>query len=172
MTTVKTYIIFFAILIATGATAQTTYKTLVKDFQNISGNWTGSLTYLDYTSGESYSMPADVEIKRIKKKNLFTFSDIYPDEPHANSVDTLILSMDGKYINDELIVSRKKLANGDVIIVTTRTGTDGNDNKPASFRFTYTLGKASFIKRKDVQFEGESEYINRHEYAYIKKTKG
>lgn len=167
----KLYLISFAFFIASSLSAQTDYKTLVKDFQRVSGNWTGSLTYLDYTSGELYSMPADVHIARIKKTNLFSFSDMYPDEPQANSIDTLNLSTDGKYINDGLIVSRKKLPNGDIEIVTTETGTDGNDDKPATFRTTYTLSKTRFIKRKDVQFEGDSEYIMRHEYAYTKKTK-
>ncbi len=153
----KSYLIAFAVLVAAGSYAQTSYKTLVKDFQKISGSWTGSLTYLDYSSGESYSMPADVEITRIDKTNLFAFSDIYPDEPHANSIDTLVLSADGKHINDELIVLRKKLPNGEISIVTTRTGTDGNDNKPATFRHTYTLSKTQFVKRKDVLFEGENE---------------
>ena len=167
----KLYLIPFAIFIASSLSAQTDYKTLVKDFQKVSGNWTGSLTYLDYTSAELYSMPADVHIARIKKTNLFSFSDIYPDEPQANSIDTINLSTDGKYINDELIVSRKKLPNGDIAIVTTETGTDGNDDKPATFRNTYTLSKTRLIKRKDVQFDGDSEYIMRHEHAYAKKTK-
>ncbi len=167
----KLYLIPFAIFIASSLSAQTDYKTLVKEFQKVSGNWTGSLTYLDYSSGELYSMPADVHIARIKKTNLFSFSDMYPDEPQANSIDTINLSTDGKYINDELIVLRKKLPNGDISIVTTRTGTDGNDNKPATFRYTYTLSKTQFVKRKDVQFEGENEFVNRHEYAYSKKRK-
>ena len=156
-------------LIATITNAQTNYKTVLKDFQKISGNWKGTLTYLDYSSGKPYTMPADIDIKRIDKTNKFAFSNSYPNEKSANSIDTVIISTDGKYINKELIKARRKLPNGNVEIVTEETGIDGNDNKPATFRHTYTFGKTIYKKRKDVQFIGENEWINRHEYSYTKQ---
>jgi hypothetical protein len=146
--------------------AQTSTKTPVKNFKKLLGSWQGTLTYLDYSSGKPYTMPADLEVKRIGKTNKFIFSDIYPNEKSANSVDTV--SIDGKYINNELIKSRRKLPNGDVEIITEEYGKDGNDNKPATFRNTYTLGNTIYKKRKDVQFNGETQWINRHEYSYKK----
>jgi hypothetical protein len=170
MTTFKIYLASFAILIATTTNAQTNYKTLLKDFQKISGNWKGSLTYHDYTSGKPYTMPADKHIERINKTNKFVVSNIYPNETSANSIDTINISSDGKYINKELIKSRKKLPNGAIEIITEEPGTDGNDNKPATFRHTYIFGKTTYKKRKDIQFAGEKEWINRHEYSYTKKS--
>ena len=153
----KFYLTAFIILVAAISNAQTNYKTLLKDFQKTSGNWKGSLTYLDYSSGKPYTMPADVGIKRINKTNKFELSNIYPNEMNANSIDTIIISTDGKYIDKELVKSRKKLPDGDVEIITEATGEDGNDNKPATFRYTYTIGKMTYKKRKDVQFKGENE---------------
>ena len=165
----KLYLTFsYIVLVATISNAQTNFKTLMKDFQNMSGSWKGSLTYLDYSSGKPYTMPADIVIKRIKTTNKFVLYNIYPKETNANSRDTISLSTDGKYIDKELVKSRRKLPNGDIEIITEEMGKDGNDNKQATFRNTYILGKTTYKKRKDVQFVGESEWINRHEYSYTK----
>ena len=168
MTKFKLYLVVFLISIGTVANSQTNYRTLLKDFKSISGSWKGSLTYLDYSSGKPYTMPADIVVKRIDKSNKFCFSNIYPNETSANSIDTVIISTDGIYINKERIKSRKKLSNGEVEIITEEMGTDGNDDKPATFRHTYTFGKTTYKKRKDVQFVGDSKWINRHEYTYTK----
>jgi hypothetical protein len=149
--------------------AQTSTKISAKDFKKLLGSWKGTLTYLDYSSGKPYTMPADIEVKRIKKTKKFIFSNIYPNEKSANSIDTTIISKDGKYIDKALIKSRRKLENGDIEIITEELGKDGNDDKPATFRHTYTFGYKTFKKRKDVQFIGETNWINRHEYSYKRK---
>lgn len=165
------YLTFSLVIITTICNAQTNLKTLLGDFQKISGSWKGSLTYLDYSSGKPYTMPSDLDIQRIDETNKFSFSNIYPNETNANSTDTIVLSEDGKYIDKELIKSRRKLSNGDIEIITEELGKDGNDNKPATIRHTYILGDKILKKRKDVKFAGEDKWINRHEYSYSRKTK-
>jgi hypothetical protein len=166
----KIYITLIIIFLTTTiCRAQNSFKTIQKDFYKLSGAWEGSLTYLDYSSGKPYTMPADIAIQRIGKTNKFVFSNIYPNEPNANSIDTISISIDGKYIDKELVKSRRKLPNGDIEIITEELGKDGNDNKPATFRHTYTLGPTTYKNRKDVQFTGGTEWINRHEYSYKKK---
>ena len=157
------------LLITTICSAQISFKTIKKDFYKLSGTWEGSLTYLDYSSGKPYTMPANIEIKRIAKTNKFVFSNIYPNETSANSIDTISISTDGKYIDKELVKSRRKLPNGDIEIITEESGKDGNDSKPATFRHTYTFGLRTYKNRKDVQFTGETVWINRHEYSYKRK---
>lgn len=161
--------LIIALLIATICDAQNNFKTIQKDFEKLSGTWQGSLTYLDYSSGKPYTMPADLEIKRFDKTNKFIFSNIYPNETSANSIDTISISTDGKYIDKELVKSRRKLPNADIEIITEEFGKDGNDNKPATFRHTYIFGQKTYKNRKDVQFTGVTKWINRHEYSYKKK---
>ena len=170
MKIMKRYIaVGFAVFVTTICHGQADFKTLVKDFENISGSWHGSLTYLDYSSGRPYTMPANTEIKRIGKTNKFAMAYIYPNETNANSIDTVAISSDGKYIDNALVKSRRRLPNGDIEIITEEPGKDGNDNKPATVRHIYIAGKKIFKKRKEVQFVGATEWINRHEYAFTKK---
>ena len=44
------------------------------DIEIILGDWTGSLTYIDYSSNEPYRMPADVTVKQDKNKNKLTLN--------------------------------------------------------------------------------------------------
>lgn len=163
---------FFMLFAIKSINAQQNAKTSSKDFKILVGSWEGTLTYLDYTSGKSYSMPANLEIKQLGKTKQFIFSNIYPNEPKANSSDTLTISIDGKFIGKKAIKSKKKLQNGEMEIIAEEKGKDGNDNKNATFRHTYTISKTIFKRRKDIQFEGENTWINRHEYSYkIKSNK-
>lgn len=77
---------------------------------------------------------------------------------------------DGQFIDEELVQTRKALTNGDIEIVTEEKAKDGNDNKQATFRHTYIIGKTHYSKRKDVQFEGDTNWIKRHEYSYTRKA--
>ena len=166
----KLLLLCLALFLAFTTQAQSYYKTLSKDLQRLKGSWKGTLTYLDYTSGKPYTMPADVYITRVVGTQLFLCSHHYPDEPKANAVDTLRLSPDGKMIDQEIIRSRRKLPGGGVEIITEETGVDGNDQLPATFRYTYRIGKDFFSQRKDVQFAGQTEWIQRHEYVYRRNT--
>jgi len=138
------------------------------DLSRLTGLWEGSLTYLDYTSGEPYTMGANVDIKRIGGTNRLLLSVSYPEEASANSTETLTLSADGTHIDDETVISRAEAKNGDILIVTEKTGTDGNDDRPAVFRFTYIIGRSTFSKKKEVRFDGETEWVTRHEYSYTR----
>lgn len=138
----------------------------LKDFKPLIGDWQGTLTYLDYSSGKPYTMSADVTIRRIRKTNKLVFANSYPQEPEANSADTLTIAADGQHIDTEGLKSRKVLATGELEIITEELGEDGNDNRAATFRHTYLISKTTFRRRKDVQFSGEQKWINRHEYAY------
>ena len=162
---------FFLSIITIGlsfmaCSAQGKTNSTINDFNKLQGNWKGSLTYLDYSSGKPYTMPADIKIEGIGTTNQYSFSNIYPNEPKANSIDTFIVSVDGKLINKETVKSRRSLPNGDVEIITEEPGTDGNDNKSAIIRHTYTIGKFKFQILKEVQFIGDRKWIKRHDYSY------
>lgn len=135
----------------------------VKDFRPAFGKWKGSLTYLDYSSGKPYSMPANITITANKQQGLILSLE-YPDEPKANGKDTLFISADGTMIDGARVVLNKKNNEGSREIVTEQNGTDGNDNRKAVLRYIYKISKKMFISRKEVRFEGEEKFILRNEF--------
>lgn len=166
----KTSLLLSLLILLSSATfSQKAAKISKKDFKNLIGYWTGSLTYLDYSSGKPFTLPADVEIRQLSTKNQFEFIHIYPDEPKANGSVTVTLSEDGTLLGNQQVVSNRKLKNGDREIITEIMGTDGNDDKPALMRYTTIFGKESYINRKDVQFVGEESWIMRNESKYQRK---
>ena len=129
------------------------------------GKWKGAITYIDYTSGKPFTMPANVTISKDNSsdKNL-VLSFEYPEEPKANGKDTLMISNDGRQVNGASLVSKKKNKDGNLEIVTEEPGVDGNDNQKAILRHIYTIGKSIFISRKEVKFEGQNNFMLRNEY--------
>lgn len=166
----KTFCIstIFCLLSFYSISAQTVTTVSKNDFKDLIGSWQGALTYLDYTSNEPYTMPADIEIRQIGKTNKFIFANSYPNEPNANSSDTVTISTDGRRINDDTIKSKRNSDDGNLEIVTEVFGVDGNESKPAVIRQTYIVSPYKFIIRKDVQFAGHTEWLKRHEYNYKK----
>jgi hypothetical protein len=136
----------------------------VKDFKPAFGKWTGTLTYLDYTSGKPYSMPANITITKDEKnaQQLILFIE-YPNEPKANGNDTLVISKDGTLLDVASVVSKEK-SNGMLQIVTEKNGLDGNERKKAVIRHTYKISRKTFSNRKEVKFEDEEKWILRNEY--------
>jgi hypothetical protein len=136
----------------------------IKDFKPAFGNWQGTLTYLDYTSGKPYTMPCNITVsKNGSNANNLILAFEYPNEPKANGNDTIVISTDGRMIDDEQVVSKEK-ENGLLKIITERNGVDGNDNRKAIIRHIYSIGKKSFSVRKEVKFDGEEKWILRSEY--------
>ena len=140
----------------------------VDDFGKLVGHWQGKLTYLDYQSNQPYTMQAVLDVVRIGAGSQFEFRNSYPKEPGANSTDTVTISNDGKLLDNEKVTGRRLLKDGSLEIVTEVLGKDGNDDKPAVIRHTYTLGSTSYLVIKEVQFAGEKNWIKRHEYSYAK----
>ncbi|KOY86405.1 hypothetical protein AD998_09835 [bacterium 336/3] len=141
------------------------------DIQLVVGSWQGVLSYLDYTSNKITNIQANIEIQQIGRSNSFVCKNTFPKEPSVFWSDTLKISKDGKMLNNEEIQSKNILQNGDIEIVTISSGKDGNDQKPANFRFTYIFGKNKFTKKKEVQFVGEKSWFQRHEYNYQERAK-
>jgi hypothetical protein len=147
------------------ASAQTIFPVTVKDFKPAFGKWKGSLTYLDYSSGKPYTMPANVTISKDgNNAHQLILAFVYPDEPKASGKDTLVISDDGLQIDGAVIVSKTKNSDGSLVIITDKEGVDGNDNRSATLRHIYTISKKIFSNRKEVQFKGEEKFIFRNEF--------
>lgn len=113
-------------------------------------------------------MPANLNVKDFKSSNLIVCSLIYPKEPGANSLDTIFISKDGRLLNKEPVKTKRKLDKDNLEIVTEINSIDGNDNKPAIIRHTYTLGSSTYSIKKEVQFAGQTQWILRNEYKFIR----
>jgi len=152
--------VFFSLLVSYSSYAQTTISSA--DFKPLVGSWSGTLTYLNYSDGTPFSMPVELRIVEIEEPNNFTFYFSFPDEPHANSEETVSISDHGTMLNGDPVISKNLLEGGKLEVVTESIGTD--DEKPATIRHTYTIGADVFITKKDVLFDGAQEWFNRNEF--------
>ena len=143
-----------------------TPKVNAMDLQRLTGSqWTGTLTYLDYPSGKQVSIPANLTVTQAAEDSLsWIFAYQYPDEPKANSKDTVTISQDGKTIDGEAVIERTSLAGDTLRLVAEKSGTD--NDKQATFRFTYLLGSNSFSVRKGVRYAGTSEFFQRNQSSW------
>lgn len=139
-----------------------------KDLKSLVGCWKGSLTYLDYTSNKPFSMPANMVVKDFTNSGIIVYALAYPEEPSANSTDTLFISADGKSVNNEPVTGKTKTANHGLEIITEINSVDGNDHKPCIIRHTYTLGKNTYSIKKEVLFTGQEKWILRNIYSFTR----
>ena len=144
-------------------------KIFFEDLASLVGDWEGSLTYMDYSSGKPYTMPANLKVEEGKNRYELVLNNIYPNEPKANSKGKLKMSKDGSKIDGKPVVSRSMDDNYVVQLIVEYEGKDGNDNKKAIIRLTYTLGDKEFINRKEVRFLDSDEWILRNEFKYQRK---
>ena len=159
----KLIVAFFFILFCIYSNAQSFQ---IKDLATSVGNWEGKLTYLDYSSGKPYTMSANIKISLTEDKTGYIMGYEYPKEPHANSIDTtfIVNNLFGK----DKIVEFNKAADGGFTLITEIEGEDGNDNKKAILRHTYSLKKNTYSVVKDVKFNGTYKWIKRNEYFVYK----
>lgn len=136
----------------------------IKDLSTSVGSWEGKLTYLDYSTGNPYTMSANIKICLTENTNGYIIGYEYPKEPQANSKDTTYIN--GKLFGKDKIIDFKKATDGGFKLVTEIDGEDGNDNKKASLRHTYHLKLNTYSIIKEVKFEGTDKWIKRNEYYF------
>jgi hypothetical protein len=162
--TAKVAIASLALLIGLNANAQHTTVN-GKDFTPLSGKWTGTLSYLDYTSNKSESINANLYTE-IKNNSLFDLNIYYTDEPSHNAKDEYRIRKKGTMINDTKVIERSVLPNGFLKIVLEERGKDGNDSKPATFHHVMIISKNKFTLTKLVKFDGETSFFQRNQYSF------
>lgn len=136
-----------------------------KDFMPITGKWTGTLTYLDYTSNKTERIPANALIE-FAGENSYDQYLYYTAEPDKNKKFRYTISDDGRMLNEMILVERKVLDDGNLQLILESSGVDGNDNKSARFRHILIIGDKTFSITKLVRFEGAKEYFQRHRYVF------
>ena len=157
----KTIIACIAIVLSGSAFSQSVVGTI--DFKMATGSWKGTLTYLDYTSGKPFTMPVNMVLSVADREHVILSFD-YPKEPKANGNDTIVIN--GSEINNAKVISKERMEDGGIKIVTEKEGVDGNDNRKAVLRHIYIISKNSFQNTKQVKFEGTDNWIKRNEYLF------
>jgi len=141
-------------------------KVKPKDLQRLTGRqWVGTLTYADYRTNKKVSILSNLSVTRSAEDKLsWVFAYAYPDEPKANSKDRITISQDGKTIDGEIVVKRTYPGGDRLELVTEKTGTD--NDKSALFRFTYLISASGFSIKKEVRYEGTTDFIERNLYSW------
>ncbi|WP_028786671.1 hypothetical protein [Terrimonas ferruginea] len=146
-------------------------KLTADQLKYLPGTWKGNLTYLDYSSGQPYTMQADLFVTLLENGRKYIFSNRYPGEPAANAADTIAIDLASNFFDGHKISYVSTIAGNGVEFATEHNGTDGNDNKPALIRLTYRFDRRMFTRKKEVQFTGTTEWLKRHEYVYWRGDK-
>lgn len=162
--TIKTTLIFFFYILLSGSAADDPFIRIEDFIKLTSSKWTGSLTYTDYSSGKSVTIPAEVSIAQSDEKpSLFIFNFSYPEEPHANSVDSVLISEDGKSIGNERIIQRFN-EDSKTVIVTTR---DNSENgKEFTYRYTYRFNPRYLYIGKEECEKGSESFLQRNYFEF------
>ncbi len=138
-----------------------------QDIHLLIGEWTGSLTYIDYRTNKPYEMPANLIVEKGRNKDELFLKNIYPNETSANNIDTLIITNDGSFINNQPVVSRDILDGGVIRIITEQQGKD--NNKVANLKHIYLIGKNNYSDTKEVQFQDSKAWLKRSVFSYKRK---
>lgn len=129
--------------------------------------WTGNLTYLDYQTSKETVIPADVTVKNlIGDDNKFILSMEFPEEPHANYTDTILISLDGKLFAGDKLIEKIIYDSDSIQFKTESYGMD--DDEESLFMHTYCISPHIFSIRKDVKYTGDSLFIKRNEFYFIR----
>lgn len=130
--------------------------------------WVGTLTYLDYSSQKTTTIDSSLVVRRVEEEPpAWEIGVGYSKEPHADSKELVVLRDGGRLLDEQRIVSREVLANGDLVFVMEARGED--NNRPAVFRFEHRIAAGEYSRRKMVRFEdgqGDGEFFQRHVYRW------
>ncbi|MFN0200021.1 MAG: hypothetical protein ACKVTZ_00790 [Bacteroidia bacterium] len=127
--------------------------------------WQGTLTYLDYTSNTKETILADLTVAVDKKdKNIWYFKQEYPKEPHANSIDTLVIARDKHAIDGETVIEKKRVPSNGKKIITEKLGGDMK-----YYRYTYLISNQQFTLIKEEKGQNDDAFFERNRYEYKRK---
>lgn len=133
-----------------------------EDLAMLEGDWTGALTYRDYTEPyEDVSIPAALTVTPRDEGILLQLS--YSDEPSAYDASMLSVSENGRRLNSEDVVSRTDFE-GETLLITESACED--DGRPARCEMRYTLSPQVFEMTKMVTLDSGGEPFRRNTYAF------
>lgn len=149
------------VLIITSVKAQVTIS--LEEFKVLNNtSWEGTLTYLDYQSGEltpvSTTMQITIADEVIEQNIQYTW------EPNKNVNAKTKIRKNGTHLGKQKVISKIISEDGTTKIITNYEGED--DNKKALLIYTYEFNKDIYKVTKEAQFEGSKERFMRNSYNY------
>jgi hypothetical protein len=164
------YISVLFLLTFYSATGQKDTTISPATLKQLTGCWHGTLNYSGTIIRKPYTTTAELIVKQIGTSSKFEFLHIYTQNPNENIADTFTISADGKELNNENIISGRCTADGNLEIVTASQGFDHDNNKAAIIRQTYTIGKQHYSYKKEIQLEGQTDWLTRQDFTYVRKA--
>lgn len=156
---ILSFLILF-VLVGLSSFGQT--RVTISDFKNLDNSkWSGSLMYINYGDEKEVILRTTMQILLEGNKILMNIQ--YPDEPKANSRESVKIKKNGTYLDDEEIIE-KKLGMGAMTLLTKYRGKD--NNKPAVIYKTYTISENEYTVEKKVDFMNTGQKILRNRYRY------
>lgn len=137
----------------------------IQDFETIVGDWQGTLTYSDYSSGKQVIIKSNAMVSRVSE-NQIEYTVSYPDEPWEDTQAVVKLSEGGRLLDGHVVTNRSVVEQGEILLTTMHLGED--DNRPADIRLTYSLSPTDFKIQKDVRFSGSQDFLFRNVYAFAR----
>lgn len=163
----KQTILIFTLAISSIFNQVRAQKITPEQLKKLEGLWLGTLTYLDYTTAKPFTMPSNTTFAQSKNDpTIFLRSVGYSTEPHANQKDSMIISKNGTMLDDFTIIAVNNLNDTTLQIIGQKKDVDGNDHQKATIKRTYQITPNTFINKKEVLFEGTTQWITRHQYTY------
>jgi len=144
-------------------------RTSIADFKSLTGKWKGMLTYLDYTSNQPVTMEANTLFEMVTDSSFDQFI-YYSAEPHKNADSRYTIGENGTALNEMKLVKRKT-GYGKLLLIFEYRGPDGNDNRMATMQRVMELSNDELTITKMVKFDGEENFLQRHQYRFTRIIK-
>ena len=133
--------------------------------------WTGTLTYLDYSSPKSVMLKTTARGEMSRPNQLLLHFDYEePSKRHVFGTDTLTLAPDGVHLRWDgsvlTVTSKQWLPDQTLRLVLEGQGRD--NDQPATIRKTLTLSPRQFTLKKEVRYNSGTAFFQRNEYQFAR----
>jgi hypothetical protein len=142
-----------------------------QNFNLQEGDYAGTLTYIDYTSGKQVILD-QMDGKFVLDKGTPVLSTeiregtrVYPSESRIQKNGNQVTFGDQQWTLLDEKSRRGKITEWTL----SRRGIDGNDNKPCTFKLLIRFQDVAVTWRKEVKFDDQAEYFMRNQYDLRKK---
>lgn len=159
----KTFTIMCAVCFLIKLDAQVTIST--NDFKILDNtNWEGTLTYIDYQSGNPTDVATTMQIKISEKTIEQNIQYVWEPDKNVNAITKI--KKNGRFLGQQKVVSKNLKEDGSIQIVSTAKGKD--EGEKATLYFTYEFDSNNYKVTKEVQLRYSDERFMRNSYMYTR----